>query len=64
MPAIHHASAWDKHPIAVQIESRDPEAKVRELLRVWQERCPIYLALVKPQTVNVRLSVSAQRVGL
>ncbi len=41
--------------LAVQIESREPEAKVHELWRVWQERCPIYLALVKPQSVSLSL---------
>lgn len=45
--------------LAVQIESRDPEAKVRELFRVWQERCPIYLALAKPQSVNVTLEIKS-----
>jgi uncharacterized OsmC-like protein len=41
--------------LAIQIESPDSEAKVRELLRVWLERCPIYLALAKPQSVSVTL---------
>jgi hypothetical protein len=41
--------------LAIQIESPDPEANVRELLRIWQKRCPIYLALVKPQPVHVTL---------
>lgn len=50
--------------LAVQIQSRDPEAKVRELFRVWQERCPIYLALAKPQPVTVTLELSASRSGL
>ena len=43
--------------LAVQIESHDSEAQVRELFRVWQERCPIYLALAKPQSVTVTLEV-------
>ncbi len=43
--------------LAIQIESRDPEAKVRDLFRIWQERCPIYLALAKPQSVSVTLEI-------
>lgn len=50
--------------LTVQIESRDPEAKLRELFRVWQERCPIYLALVKPQAVNITLELNAPHTRL
>jgi uncharacterized OsmC-like protein len=46
--------------LAIQIESRDSEAKVRELFRIWQERCPIYLALAKPQSVNVTLDIKGE----
>lgn len=38
----------------VSVDSPDGEAAVAELARVWQERCPIYLALQKPTGVAVR----------
>lgn len=38
----------------LRIESTDGEEAVERLMAVWQERCPVYLALVKP--VNVRVS--------
>lgn len=39
--------------LSVQIESPDEPAAVRRLEEAWQERCPIYLALVKPTAVQV-----------
>lgn len=38
----------------VSIESPDGEAAVRRIAEVWQQRCPIYLALTKPIDVAVR----------
>lgn len=37
----------------VRVDSPDGEAAVAELARVWEERCPIYLALEKPTGVAV-----------
>jgi uncharacterized OsmC-like protein len=37
----------------VRVSSPDGEAGVAEIARVWQERCPIYLALLKPTDVAV-----------
>jgi uncharacterized OsmC-like protein len=42
----------------VSVESPDGEAGVAEIARVWQERCPIYLALQKPTDVGVRFSAA------
>jgi uncharacterized OsmC-like protein len=42
--------------LEVSIESPAGEAAVAELSRVWHERCPIYLALVKPTDVAVQFS--------
>jgi uncharacterized OsmC-like protein len=39
--------------VDVSVESPDGEAGVEQLARVWQERCPIYLALLKPTDVAV-----------
>lgn len=38
----------------VSVESPDGPAAVAELARVWQERCPIYLALAKPTDIAVQ----------
>ena len=40
-----------------RIESPDGEAAVQSVLEVWKERCPIYLALVKPVEVSVSATV-------
>ena len=45
--------------ITVTIQSPDPEAKVQELYEVWKERCPILLALMKPQVVSTKLEVQS-----
>jgi len=37
----------------VSVESPDGEDAVARIADVWQERCPIYLALVKPTDVAV-----------
>lgn len=42
----------------VTVESPDGSEVLADLARVWQERCPIYLALVKPTDVAVRFRAS------
>ena len=37
----------------VRVDSPDGDAAVAELARVWEQRCPIYLALEKPTAVAV-----------
>lgn len=37
----------------VSVESEDGEDALAQLARVWEERCPIYLALQKPVEVAV-----------
>jgi uncharacterized OsmC-like protein len=46
----------DLHNIAleVSVDSPDGEDAVAEIARVWQQRCPIYLALTRPTDVAVR----------
>jgi uncharacterized OsmC-like protein len=43
--------------VAIQVTSPDGEASARRLFAAWQERCPIYLALVKPTPVTTRFDV-------
>ncbi len=44
--------------IAIRIQSADSEANVRKLYQAWQERCPIYLALLKPMPVSASFEIS------
>ena len=37
----------------IRIESPDEDSEVERLFAVWKERCPIYLALIKPTGVTV-----------
>ncbi len=39
--------------LEVAVQSPDGADAVARIARVWQERCPIYLALVKPTDVSV-----------
>jgi uncharacterized OsmC-like protein len=43
--------------LAIQVTSSDGETGARRLYEAWQERCPIYLALVKATTVTTTLQV-------
>ena len=40
--------------IEVVVVSPEPEERLQELYTAWTERCPILLALVKPNAVDVR----------
>lgn len=42
--------------IDVTIDAAGPPDRLRELEKLWQERCPIYLAIAKPNAVSVRVS--------
>lgn len=41
----------------LRIESPDGEAAVDRVLDIWKERCPVYLALLKPVQVTVSAAV-------
>jgi uncharacterized OsmC-like protein len=43
--------------LEIQLESPDPTDRTEPMLLAWRERCPIYLALLKPN--QVRLDVVA-----
>ncbi len=43
--------------LTIEIQSSDSEENLHRLFQVWQERCPIYLALVKSLPVNTRLEI-------
>ena len=42
----------------IRLTSPDGEEAVRRLCAVWEERCPVYLALTKPMPVSVQLHVT------
>jgi uncharacterized OsmC-like protein len=43
--------------LTIEIQSPESKDKVQELYRVWLERCPIFLALVKPRPVKTTLQI-------
>jgi len=43
----------------IRIQSPDGEDRVQALYRLWLERCPVYLALVKPLPVKTSLTKAA-----
>ncbi|MGH8222393.1 MAG: OsmC family protein [Woeseiaceae bacterium] len=45
--------------LSVRIESPDGEEKIQALYGAWLERCPVYLALVKPLPVKTSLTTAA-----
>ncbi len=47
--------------LSIEIQSPDPEEKVNQLYAVWQERCPIYLALLKSVTVKTSLTITSSK---
>jgi hypothetical protein len=48
--AIPDLTALELH---VKIQSPAGDEKIDELRRVWAERCPVYLALTKPQHIEM-----------
>ena len=45
--------------LSIQIQSPEPEEQVQKLYQAWQERCPIYLALIKSLQVTTNMEVSS-----
>jgi len=44
--------------LEIQVVSPDPEDRVQSMLRAWEQRCPIYLALQKPNAIAFTASVA------
>lgn len=40
----------------IHLETSSDPSRVEALLQAWQERCPIYLALLKPAQINLSFS--------
>jgi uncharacterized OsmC-like protein len=43
----------------IQVSSPAPEERIQELYRLWLDRCPIYLAIGKPNAITTRLTTAA-----
>lgn len=46
--------------LTIDLKSPDGEDKLQELYRTWQERCPVYLALIKPVSIRTSLRIEAR----
>ncbi|MBA3627705.1 MAG: OsmC family protein [Chloroflexi bacterium] len=51
--------ALENLAIEIEVRSTDPNDRVEAMLAAWRERCPIYLALLRPNDVELRTSVTA-----
>jgi uncharacterized OsmC-like protein len=45
--------------IDIEVTSPDPEAKTGPMLEAWRARCPIFLALLRPNDVSLTTRVAA-----
>lgn len=45
--------------LEIQVSSPSPADRIDAMLAAWQERCPIYLALCKPQSVSLKITPGA-----
>jgi uncharacterized OsmC-like protein len=45
--------------IEIQVVSPEPAERLQRLFVLWQERCPVYLALVKPVPVRATFTAEA-----
>jgi uncharacterized OsmC-like protein len=42
----------------IRVDSPDDEAAVQTLFQTWEERCPVYLALIKEMDVSLNMQTS------
>lgn len=45
--------------LEIRVASPSPEDRVEAMLAAWRERCPIYLALLKPQSIALTTTRAA-----
>ena len=43
----------------IRVVTTSPDDRTAAMLTAWQERCPIYLALLKPNAINLTTAVAA-----
>jgi uncharacterized OsmC-like protein len=42
--------------LEITLTSPDPDSRIQPMLQAWEERCPIYLALKKPNAIAFRVN--------
>jgi uncharacterized OsmC-like protein len=45
--------------LEIRVSSQSPEDRVEAMLAAWRQRCLIYLALIKPQTITLTMTGAA-----
>jgi hypothetical protein len=45
--------------LEIRVSSSSPDDRVEAMLAAWRERCPIYLALIKPQVIDLKTASGA-----
>jgi uncharacterized OsmC-like protein len=45
--------------LEIRVSSPSPDDRVEAMLAAWRERCPIYLALIKPQVIDLKTTSGA-----
>lgn len=45
--------------LKIQIQTPEGQAAAQKLYQAWQQRCPIYLAIIRPMKVGTALEVKA-----
>ena len=45
--------------LEILVVSPDPDDRIQPMLRAWEQRCPIYLALQKPNAISFNASIAA-----
>jgi uncharacterized OsmC-like protein len=53
--------ALEEMELTVRVSSPDPAERVEAMFAAWKERCPIYLGLLNPNAVAVRLEATNAR---
>jgi uncharacterized OsmC-like protein len=44
--------------LEIRVDSPEPRERMDELRHAWEERCPIFLALINPNAVSLRLETA------
>jgi uncharacterized OsmC-like protein len=44
--------------LTIRVSSPDPRDRIEAMLAAWRERCPIFLALIKPNAVDLSFEVA------
>ena len=56
--ALRQAPDLADFALDIKVSSPSQKDRVEAMLAAWRERCPIYLALLKPASIALNASVS------